>query len=287
MSYVTPISHENSLNNIFYKEEKTLAHYKLIKKLGEGEKGEVLLMETAGGNRIAVKKYFSKEMLGLQFPIEYIEAIFDRNDVCVLAEREWLLSQKLQHPNIVKAYEHFAEKDCEGKTLTYLTMEYIEGRRLCDLPVAHYSEAQAILMIQQCIKALKHACQQGYIHRDLNRDNILLDSQGNLMLIDIDSFEEIETGDSDSDSEDPETHYMYAKDFVHIFENILSSSSISLSNKEAICQNLLNTLFGQPDVNKPLTGDTVAAFLLPLFDQWSTMLKALSTDPTGPDAAIA
>jgi hypothetical protein len=95
--------------------------------------------------------------------------------------REVRAAAKLNHPNIVKAYD--AE---QAGDLQLLAMEYIEGRSLADvlakkgpLPIAN-----ACHYIRQAALGLQHAFEQGMVHRDLKPQNLMLTSKGVVKILD-------------------------------------------------------------------------------------------------------
>ncbi len=87
----------------------------------------------------------------------------------------------LHHPGIVTVFDVGEESD-----LPYMAMEYIEGRSLSKLveekkvlPVE-----QALEIARQVAAALAYAHRQGVVHRDVKPDNILLHSDGRVLITD-------------------------------------------------------------------------------------------------------
>ncbi len=91
-------------------------------------------------------------------------------------EREALASGRLAHPNIVPVYQ---TGEIGGRP--YLVMPYIEGRTL---DVAQLPLRQALETMRTAALAVHHAHEKGLIHRDIKPQNILLDSDGRVLVLD-------------------------------------------------------------------------------------------------------
>lgn len=96
--------------------------------------------------------------------------------------REQRLLQELNHPNIVKVLK----VGCLG-VRPYLVLEYVEGKSVRDLirnqsPLSIELTEKIIRQIAWALSAL-HA--RNIIHRDIKPENILLDSNGDVKLIDL------------------------------------------------------------------------------------------------------
>lgn len=137
---------------------KSIGHYRLIKKIGEGGMGQVWLAEQAEPvqRQVAVK---------LVRPGLFNDALLRR----FLAERQSLAS--MDHPYIAKVFE--AASTADGQP--YLVMEYVAG-----LPITEYCD-QKKLKIEERLKlyvkvceGVQHAHQKAIIHRDLKPENILI-----------------------------------------------------------------------------------------------------------------
>jgi TonB family protein len=87
----------------------------------------------------------------------------------------------LTHPNIVTIYD---VGEAEG--LTYIAMEYVEGRSLESLLASgpRWESASAAVFVVQVAEALETAHRKGIIHRDVKPGNILVDAEGRPHLVD-------------------------------------------------------------------------------------------------------
>ena len=86
-------------------------------------------------------------------------------------QREAQAIARLQHPNIVAAYDSGFYR---GRF--WISMEFIEGETLADFidREAPVSESVVLNIIRQASSALDHARQLGIIHRDIKSANLLL-----------------------------------------------------------------------------------------------------------------
>ncbi|KAL4441167.1 hypothetical protein ABPG74_002117 [Tetrahymena malaccensis] len=80
--------------------------------------------------------------------------------------------KSLDHPNIVKLYEYFEERDA-----FYIIMEEVQGRDLFDEMAERkrpFGENDACQIIQQVLQALSYTHQKGLVHRDIKLENIMV-----------------------------------------------------------------------------------------------------------------
>jgi len=146
---------------------KTIAHYRIDQKIGEGGMGIVYLAtDTRLGRRIALK-VLSAEM----------SAHADRR---ARFEREARAIAALNHPNIVTL--HSVE---EADGFTFLTMELVDGRPLTQLLARDGLELPKLLdWGLGIIDAMVAAHRQGVVHRDLKPDNIMVTADGRIKVLD-------------------------------------------------------------------------------------------------------
>ncbi len=89
-------------------------------------------------------------------------------------KREAMAVARLNHPNIVTAYDY---GEVDGRF--YLAIEYVEGRDGAEL-IAHKGrlvEREAIALIRDAVLGLSHALSHGIIHRDVKPANLMLTSE--------------------------------------------------------------------------------------------------------------
>ncbi|MCK4560914.1 MAG: protein kinase, partial [Calditrichia bacterium] len=100
---------------------KTISHYKILEKLGEGGMGEVYLAEDLKLERKVAIKFLPQHLTKDKENVERFE-------------REAKAAASLNHPNIVTIYEIAEEDDPDsaGKQ-TFIVMEYVEGKTLREM----------------------------------------------------------------------------------------------------------------------------------------------------------
>ena len=142
-----------------------IGKYQVIRLLGRGGMGEVLLAHDDLGRRVAIKRPFASAAAdGLaRFMIEARAAT-------------------LTHPNIPVVYEMGTQDD----GLPFIAMEYVEGEPL-DKLIASGKPIDLILklsIIEQVCSGLGYAHEKGIIHRDIKPANIILQANGVAKIID-------------------------------------------------------------------------------------------------------
>jgi len=147
--------------------ETTIAHYRILEKLGEGGMGEVYLAEDTKLERKVALKFLPPH-------------IAREPDALERFKREAKATAALRHPNIVTIHEIGVHEDRH-----FIAMSYIEGdllRDIIDRKEMTIDEALATT-IELC-DALGEAHGAGIIHRDLKPANIVVDAKGRAQVLD-------------------------------------------------------------------------------------------------------
>ncbi len=146
---------------------KRVGPYQIVNKLGSGGMGVVYRAFHAESDRfVALKLIRSAEFSSL----EQIERF----------RREAKACAQLQHPNIVPVFD----VGTEGK-IDYFTMALVEGRDLLtELGDSSIESRKAAELISKIAMALEYAHSKGVIHRDIKPGNLLIDQNGEPMLMD-------------------------------------------------------------------------------------------------------
>lgn len=99
------------------------------------------------------------------------------NNKMIILEREVMILQKLDHPNIIRFFETY-----QDNKYLYIVMEYCEGGELLDRIVQkkHFNEEEACEIIYKLLSALNYIHKRKFVHRDMKPENVLfLDSSEN------------------------------------------------------------------------------------------------------------
>jgi Tol biopolymer transport system component len=138
--------------------QSSIAHYRIISKLGEGGMGEVWRATDTKLNRDVAIKILP-------------EVFAEDTDRMARFEREAQVLASLNHPNIAAIY---------GVEERALIMELVEGETLHGpLPVEN-----ALDYAQQIADALEYAHERGIVHRDLKPANIKVTPEGRVKVLD-------------------------------------------------------------------------------------------------------
>ncbi len=159
-----------------YRPAQQIPGFQILSKLGQGAMAVVFKAKQLSLDRIVAIKILPKR---LSENPEFVDRFY----------REGRAAARLNHPNIVQAYDVG-----ESGGYHYFVMEYIDGQTVFDLlggdrPV---EEGDALRVMLQVAKALEHAHRQGLIHRDVKPKNIMLTAAGDVKLADMGLAREID-----------------------------------------------------------------------------------------------
>jgi eukaryotic-like serine/threonine-protein kinase len=145
----------------------TVAHYKIISRIGSGGMGEVFLAEdTRLGRRVALKvltEAFIKDSYRLH-----------------RFRQEARAASALNHHNIITIHD-IGQAD----NVHFITTEFIEGQTLRErLNKGKIAVPELLDIALQVASALSAAHQAGIVHRDLKPENVMLRTDGYVKLLD-------------------------------------------------------------------------------------------------------
>jgi tRNA A-37 threonylcarbamoyl transferase component Bud32/tetratricopeptide (TPR) repeat protein len=146
---------------------RTLLHYEVVEKLGEGGMGVVYKARDKRLNRFVVLKVLRPDSVG---DTDRHRRFF----------QEAQAASALNHPNIVTIHDMSVEGG-----IAFIVMELITGRSLDALiPERGMAVEDAVHYAIQVADALSAAHQTGVIHRDLKPANIMVTPSGLVKLLD-------------------------------------------------------------------------------------------------------
>jgi serine/threonine-protein kinase len=151
---------------------RQLGKYEIIERLGRGGMAEVYKAYQPSLDRyVAIK---------LLHPF-----LADDSEFKDRFEREARNVARLKHPNIVQVYDF--EYDAQSESF-YMVMELIEGQTLRDKLVemgsSRLSMHEVLRIMRGALSALSYAHSRGMMHRDVKPANLMLDSDGRVILTD-------------------------------------------------------------------------------------------------------
>eukprot|EP01061_Rhynchopus_euleeides_P023530 TRINITY_DN38271_c0_g1_i1.p1 TRINITY_DN38271_c0_g1~~TRINITY_DN38271_c0_g1_i1.p1 ORF type:complete len:316 (+),score=146.75 TRINITY_DN38271_c0_g1_i1:136-948(+) len=138
------------------------------KQIGQGRYGSVFVARDKRTNAIVALK-----RLNIQSIVE--------GKILHQVERELEIMHRLQHPNILRLYTYFTDKEC-----ITLVVEYAARGDLWSIlqTKGRFSLQMTAKLVAQLADAIAHAHKNNVIHRDIKPENLLLDYKKNLKVAD-------------------------------------------------------------------------------------------------------
>jgi serine/threonine protein kinase/Tfp pilus assembly protein PilF len=146
---------------------RTISHYKIVEKLGEGGMGIVYRAEDIRLQRPVALKFLPANSLGSA-------------DAKARFLREARAAAALQHSNICTIYEI---DEAEGQT--FIAMAYLEGHELGqEIEKGPLEIDRLVELATQIANGLEAAHSQGVVHRDVKPANVMVTSSGQAIVMD-------------------------------------------------------------------------------------------------------
>jgi serine/threonine protein kinase/Flp pilus assembly protein TadD len=146
---------------------KTISHYKILEKLGEGGMGVVYKAQDTKLDRIVALKFLPQHLTS--DPVEKERFVHEAK-----------AASALNHPNITTIYEI---DEFEGQM--FIAMEYCDGETLKRIIEKEALSVKKVLDIGiQICEGLTIAHEKGIVHRDIKSDNIMLTPRGQVKIMD-------------------------------------------------------------------------------------------------------
>ena len=151
--------------------DRTISHYKVTGKLGEGGMGVVYKAEDTNLKRPVALKFLAAHLLG----DEEVKARFRREAEAAAA---------LNHPNVCHVYEI---SEVEGKT--FIAMAFLEGEPLeKKIEAGPLKLKDALDTAIQTARGLEAAHEKKIVHRDIKPANLMITGAGSKQLVTIMDF---------------------------------------------------------------------------------------------------
>jgi len=155
------------------KEDQVLAHFRIIRLLGEGGMGQVYLAEDQKLHRQVALKILTSDYFG---DAERRERF----------QREARMAAQISHGNVMAIYDiGSAVLPDSSQTIEYIVMEYIKGKSLSEyLKSRPHDVSTALRLAEKIASGLAAAHKIKVVHRDIKAENILIDDEEQPKILD-------------------------------------------------------------------------------------------------------
>jgi class 3 adenylate cyclase/tRNA A-37 threonylcarbamoyl transferase component Bud32 len=140
--------------------------YRVVSKIGRGGSSVVYLAERESDKQ--------------QVVLKILDAIAGLDEVLLQRfVQEFDIISSIDHPNVVKIYDRgFSDRHA------YIAMEYFPSGSLVEVINQGLSGRQALSLLAQAASALREVHSRGVIHRDIKPGNLMVRSDGSIVLAD-------------------------------------------------------------------------------------------------------
>jgi serine/threonine protein kinase/predicted Zn-dependent protease len=146
---------------------KTISHYKILAKLGEGGMGVVYKAQDIQLQRLVALKFLPPH-------------ISDHPEEKARFVHEAQSASALNHPNVTTIHQ---VDEFEGQM--FIVMEYVEGKTVKEIVEKETPSIKRILDIAiQVCEGLNAAHKKDIVHRDIKSDNIMVSQEGQVKIMD-------------------------------------------------------------------------------------------------------
>jgi len=157
---------------------QTIAHYRIVDKIGAGAMGEVYRA--------------TDSMLGRDLAFKVLPPDMARDPIRLARfQREARAVAALNHPHIVTI---FSVEEADG--VHFLTMELVEGQSLDRrIPKGGLSAEQIVEIATALADALAAVHEKGIVHRDLKPANVMVTNEGRVKVLDFGLAKDVREAD--------------------------------------------------------------------------------------------
>ncbi len=146
-----------------------IGRWRVVRELGRGGMGEVLLAERADGE------------FAQQAALKRLKRGMDSDEILRRFAQERRILAALEHPNIARLLD--AGVAADGRP--FFAMEYVEGEPITDYARRHaLSVRERLQLMRQVCDTVAYAQSRLVVHRDLKPSNIMVDVRGEPRLLD-------------------------------------------------------------------------------------------------------
>ncbi len=153
---------------------RTLSHFRIVEKIGEGGLGVVYRAEDTDLRRPVALKVLPPELVG-------------NEERRLRFVREARAAAAVTHPNIATIHEIGEARDDsgEGPSVVFIAMELVEGKTLRDhIAGRSMLMKDALRIATEMAEGLAEAHKAGVVHRDFKPDNVIVGSNGHAKILD-------------------------------------------------------------------------------------------------------
>jgi serine/threonine protein kinase len=144
---------------------KSISHYKILEKLGEGGMGVVYKAQDLKLDRLVALKFLPQQI-----------TVSKEDKARFLQEAK--AASAVMHPNVCVIYDI-----TEHKGQQFIIMEYVDGKTLRQMVPIQKLQI-AIDYVIQIGEALQEAHSKGVVHRDVKTDNIMVNTRNQIKVMD-------------------------------------------------------------------------------------------------------
>ena len=171
------------MNNIYLPKGSIINQYVIERHLASGGFGNTYLAHNRLGAQVVIKEFYLSGVCSrdinsrnVTISVEDNKTLFESQKTKFIKEAKRI--HALSHPNVVKVTDLI-----EANETAYYVMDYIDGKSLAQMQKP-LSEIKVRHYLNQIMSALEYVHSQGLLHLDIKPSNIMIDNNGNAILID-------------------------------------------------------------------------------------------------------